>query len=46
MPANTILGGHEQLTDEDLDLIPADLGYFEKMIAVSPYGAVSRSIKP
>jgi hypothetical protein len=31
------------MTDEELDLIPADLGYFEKMIAVSPYGAVSRS---
>lgn len=31
------------LTDEELDLIPADLGYFEKVIAVSPYGAVSRS---
>lgn len=31
------------LTDEELDLIPADLGHFEKVIAVSPYGAVSRS---
>ncbi len=31
------------LTDEELHLIPADLGYFEKVIAVSPYGAVSRS---
>ena len=31
------------LTDEELDQVPADLGYFEKVIAVSPYGAVSRS---
>ncbi|NVK58089.1 MAG: site-specific integrase [Alteromonadaceae bacterium] len=31
------------LTDEELDLIPADLSYFEKVVAVSPYGAVSRS---
>ncbi|WP_148234703.1 MULTISPECIES: site-specific integrase [Rhodobacterales] len=31
------------LTKEELDLIPAELGYFEKVIAVSPYGAVSRS---
>ena len=30
-------------TEEELDLVPADLGYFEKVIAVSPYGAVSRS---
>ena len=32
-----------ELTDEELDLIPTDLGYFEKVIALSPYGAVSRS---
>ena len=31
------------MTEEELDLVPADLGYFEKVIAVSPYGAVSRS---
>jgi hypothetical protein len=31
------------LTDDELDQVPADLGYFEKVIAVSPYGAVSRS---
>ncbi|MEA5160019.1 hypothetical protein U5903_04460 [Cereibacter johrii] len=31
------------LTDGELDLVPADLRYFEKVIAVSPYGAVSRS---
>ena len=31
------------LTDEELDLIPADLGYFERVVAASPYGAVSRS---
>lgn len=31
------------LTDDELDLVPADLGYFEKVIAVSPYGAVSRA---
>ncbi|SEM81124.1 site-specific integrase [Palleronia pelagia] len=31
------------LTQEELDLVPADLGYFEKVIAVSAYGAVSRS---
>ncbi|WP_417809110.1 site-specific integrase [Thioclava sp.] len=31
------------LTEEELDLVPADLGYFEKVIAVSAYGAVSRS---
>ncbi|SDY25935.1 hypothetical protein [Citreimonas salinaria] len=31
------------LTDDELDLVPADLGYFEKVVAVSPYGAVSRS---
>lgn len=31
------------LVDEELDLIPADPGYFEKVVAVSPYGAVSRS---
>lgn len=31
------------VTEEELDLVPADLGYFEKVIAVSPYGAVSRS---
>ena len=31
------------MTDEELDLIPANLSYFEKVIAVSPYGAVSRS---
>lgn len=31
------------LTDEELDLIPADIGYFERVIAASPYGAVSRS---
>ncbi|MGR3456018.1 site-specific integrase [Pseudooceanicola sp.] len=31
------------LTKEELDLVPAELGYFEKVIAVSPYGAVSRS---
>ena len=31
------------LTGEELDLIPADLSFFEKVVAVSPYGAVSRS---
>ncbi|MFG6560286.1 site-specific integrase [Sulfitobacter sp. 1A15299] len=31
------------MTDEEVDLIPADLAYFEKVIAMSPYGAVSRS---
>jgi integrase len=31
------------MTEEELDLVPVDLGYFEKVIAVSPYGAVSRS---
>ncbi len=31
------------LTDDELDLIPANLGYFEKVIAVSSYGAVSQS---
>lgn len=31
------------MTDEELDLIPADLGYFERVVAASPYGAVSRS---
>ncbi|WP_241483539.1 site-specific integrase [Leisingera sp. ANG-DT] len=31
------------LTKEELDLIPADLAYFEKVIAPSAYGAVSRS---
>ncbi len=31
------------LTEEELDLVPADLGYFEKVVAVSPYGAVSQS---
>jgi len=31
------------MTGEELDLVPADLGYFEKVIAVSPYGAVSRA---
>lgn len=31
------------LTDEELDQVPADLGYFEKVIAGSAYGAVSRS---
>lgn len=31
------------LTRDELDLIPADLAYFEKVIAVSAYGAVSRS---
>ncbi|MCZ4262227.1 site-specific integrase [Limimaricola sp. G21655-S1] len=31
------------LTKEELDLLPADLAYFEKVIAVSPYGTVSRS---
>lgn len=31
------------LTEEELDLIPADLGYFERVVAASPYGAVSRS---
>lgn len=31
------------LTGEELDLVPADLSYFEKVVAVSPYGAVSRS---
>jgi integrase len=32
-----------ELTCEELDQVPADLGYFEKVIAVSGYGAVSRS---
>jgi integrase len=32
-----------EITDEELDLIPADLNYFEKVIAVSAYGTVSRS---
>ncbi|WP_370286233.1 site-specific integrase [Pseudooceanicola nanhaiensis] len=31
------------LTEEELDLVPVDLGYFERVIAASPYGAVSRS---
>ncbi|WP_233155523.1 site-specific integrase [Sedimentitalea arenosa] len=31
------------MTDEELELIPAELSYFEKVIATSPYGAVSRS---
>jgi hypothetical protein len=31
------------LTDEELDQVPADLGYFEKVVAPSAYGAVSRS---
>lgn len=31
------------LTYEELDQVPADLGYFEKVIAVSAYGGVSRS---
>jgi len=31
------------LAEDELDLIPADHGYFEKVIAVSSYGAVSRS---
>lgn len=31
------------MTDEELDLLPADLDHFERAIAVSPYGAVSRS---
>ena len=31
------------LTYEELDQVPADLGYFEKVIAVSAYGAVSKS---
>lgn len=31
------------LTDEELDQVPADITYFEKVIAVSAYGAVSRS---
>ncbi|WP_334061614.1 site-specific integrase [Limimaricola cinnabarinus] len=31
------------LTEEELDLIPADPSYFEKVVAVSAYGAVSRS---
>ena len=31
------------LTDEELDLVPANVGYFERVIAASPYGAVSRS---
>ena len=31
------------LTDEELDQVPADLGYFEKVIAGSAYGVVSRS---
>ena len=31
------------LTDEEVSLIPADLGYFERVIAVSAYGGVSRS---
>lgn len=31
------------LTHEELDQVPADLVYFEKVVAPSPYGAVSRS---
>jgi len=31
------------MTDEELDLIPADLGYFERVVVPSPYGAVSSS---
>lgn len=31
------------LTAEELDLIPANLAYFERVIAVSPYGAVSKA---
>lgn len=31
------------LVDDELDLVPADFGYFEKVIVESPYGAVSRS---
>ncbi|MGB3795557.1 MAG: hypothetical protein WA957_04560 [Alteraurantiacibacter sp.] len=31
------------LTNEELDQVPADPNYFEKVIAVSAYGAVSRS---
>lgn len=31
------------LTDDELDQVPADLDYFEKVVAGSPYGAVSRS---
>lgn len=31
------------LTNDELDQAPADLGYFEKVVAPSPYGAVSRS---
>lgn len=31
------------MTDEEMDQIPAEPSYFEKVIAVSAYGAVSRS---
>ena len=31
------------MTDEEMDQIPADPSYFEKVIALSAYGAVSRS---
>ena len=31
------------LTEEELVMVPAELSYFEKVIAPSPYGAVSRS---
>ena len=31
------------LTEDELDHVPANLQYFEKVIAGSPYGAVSRS---
>jgi hypothetical protein len=37
------IGPRLDLTEEELDEVPADLSYFEKIIAVSPYGAVSRS---
>ncbi len=37
------VGTRLDLTDEELGLLPADLGYFEKVVAVSPYGAVFRS---
>jgi len=37
------VGARLDLTEEELDQIPADLKYFEKVVALSPYGAVSRS---
>jgi len=32
-----------ELMDDELDHVPANLNYFEKVIAASPYGPVSRS---